>query len=144
MGTVRKVDTSGSRDCIGRFLRVKISFNVHEPFIRGTFVKFPNDGKVWVDFKYESLPKYCLICGMLGHPTRVCKDIQNSGRADGDGLGDQDDTPSFRGLETDLRGKPLGSSSRSKVSVGSNGVRKSAWRWREDQSDDWEGIQKSI
>lgn len=63
MGTVRMVDKTGSRDCIGRFLRVKIRFNVLEPLMRGTLVNFPDDGKVWVDFKYESLPKYCLICG---------------------------------------------------------------------------------
>lgn len=51
VGTVKKVDRSGSKDCIGRFLRVKIRFNVREPLMRGTFVNFPNDGKVWVDFK---------------------------------------------------------------------------------------------
>lgn len=58
MGTVRKVDTTGSRDCISRFLRVKIRFNVREAFMRGTFVDFPDEGTIWVDFKYESLPKY--------------------------------------------------------------------------------------
>ncbi|KAM1040976.1 hypothetical protein ACFX13_030941 [Malus domestica] len=46
MGTVRKVDKSGSRDCIGRFLRVKIRFNVREPLMRGTYVDFPDDGRI--------------------------------------------------------------------------------------------------
>ncbi|KAM1223595.1 hypothetical protein ACFX2G_043554 [Malus domestica] len=50
IGTVRKVDKSGSRDCIGRFFRVKVRFNVREPLMRGTFVNFPDEGKVWVDF----------------------------------------------------------------------------------------------
>lgn len=46
MGNVRKVDTSGSRDCIRRFLLVKICFNVRELLMRGTFVKFPDEGTV--------------------------------------------------------------------------------------------------
>lgn len=27
-----------------------------------------------MDFKYECLPNYCLICGYMGHPTRMCRD----------------------------------------------------------------------
>lgn len=34
IGSVRKVDKSGSHDCIGRFLRVKIRFNVCEPLMK--------------------------------------------------------------------------------------------------------------
>ncbi|KAB2622512.1 hypothetical protein D8674_024694 [Pyrus ussuriensis x Pyrus communis] len=76
MGTVRKVDTIGSCECIGRFLRVRICFNVRDALMRETFVDFPNEGMVWVDFKYESLPKYCLICGLMEHVTRVCRDMK--------------------------------------------------------------------
>lgn len=46
IGTIQKVDTSGSQYCIGRFLRVKICFNVREPLMRGTFVHFPDEGMV--------------------------------------------------------------------------------------------------
>ncbi|KAM2617063.1 hypothetical protein TB1_033508 [Malus domestica] len=76
IGTVQTVDKTGRRDCIGRFIRVKVRFNVREPLMRETFVSFPNDGKIWVEFKYKALPNYCLSCGMLCHPTRVCKEIQ--------------------------------------------------------------------
>lgn len=130
MGTVRKVDTSRSRDCIGKFLRVKIRFNVREPLMRGTFVNFPDDGKVWVDFKYESLLKYCIICGMLRHATRVCKGLQVNGMRAGKNSGDLENTFAFRGLdvETDLQGNPLGISSQSKASAGLNGGQKSSER----------------
>lgn len=46
MSCMRKVDTSVIRDCIGRFLRVQVSFNVCESLMHGTFVNFLDDGKV--------------------------------------------------------------------------------------------------
>lgn len=109
MGCMQKVDTSVSRDYIGRFLRVKICFNVCEPLMRGTFVNFPDDGKVWVDFKYEALLKYCVICGVIGHATRVCKEFLDAKRADSTVAGNLDDNLVYRGLvaETDLWGNLL-------------------------------------
>lgn len=72
-GNVIRVDKDDGMDCIGRFLRVKISVDVREPLMRGANVEFPNDGELWVDFRYEGLPRYCLICGKFGHVTRRCK-----------------------------------------------------------------------
>lgn len=34
---------------------------------------FSDEGRVWVQFKYEGLPNYCFYCGKLGHVSRVCK-----------------------------------------------------------------------
>ncbi|KAM2044902.1 hypothetical protein ACFX1T_009164 [Malus domestica] len=125
MGTVKSVDKSGSRDCIGRFLRVKIKFNVHEPLMRGTFVNFPDEGRVWVDFKYKALPKYCLIYGLLGHATRVCKGSQAFGKEDGESSGEAGEGFAFKGLDalTDLRGKLLGAGASNRTPRGSNGGR---------------------
>ncbi|KAM1135531.1 hypothetical protein ACFX19_045215 [Malus domestica] len=145
MGIVRRIDTAGSRDCIGRFLRVKINFNVREPLMRGTYVKFPDEGKVWIDFKLEALPRYCLICGMLGHATRVCKStLCESGRQDADS-GNLEEEYAFRGLDavTDLRGKLLGLGPRSRGSVRSNGGDRSSGTWKEDRSEEHEGMWKS-
>lgn len=41
--------------------------------MRGANVDFPDDGTMWVNFRYEGLPSYCLICGKVGHVTRWCK-----------------------------------------------------------------------
>lgn len=40
--------------------------------MREADVEFPDDGNIWVDFRYEGLPSYCLICGKVGHVTRRC------------------------------------------------------------------------
>lgn len=53
VGTVLKVDRSVSKECIGRFLRVKVRFNVNELLMRGTHVQFHNEWMIWVDFKYQ-------------------------------------------------------------------------------------------
>ncbi|KAM2009144.1 hypothetical protein ACFX16_003954 [Malus domestica] len=141
MGVVSKVDKSGSRDCIGRFLRVKINFNVREPLMRGTFVNFPDDGKIWVDFKYEALPKYCLACGMLGHATRICHENQNANRDDGGSSEERKEEFAFQGLDAtcDLRGNPLSSGGKSKVSQGSNEGRKNTDKWQDEKSEDRDG-----
>ena len=73
VGTILKVDKSKSKECIGRFFRVKVHFNVKEQLMRGMYVQFPNEGMIWVDFKYECLLNYYLICGILGHPSRIYK-----------------------------------------------------------------------
>ncbi|KAM1292011.1 hypothetical protein EV2_019582 [Malus domestica] len=141
MGTVRKVDKSGSRDCIGRFLRVKIRFNVREPFMRGTFVDFPDDKRIWVNFKYEALPKYCLMCGMLGHTTRAYTETREEGVKEGESSGELNDGLGFKGLDAviDLWGNHIGSWARSKGFRGSNGGGNETGKWknkRYDEQDD--------
>lgn len=71
IGMVIKVDKFASWECIGRFLRVRIRLNLRESLMRGMMVKFPDEGRVWVQFKYERLPNYCFYSGKLGHVSRV-------------------------------------------------------------------------
>ena len=104
LGHVRKVDTFVSCDCIGRFLQVKVWFNVREPLMRGTFVNFPDEGNVWVDFKYEALPKYCLICGCLGHATRVCRELQDGVLDEGRSMMDPGIRMPYQGLDAVTEG----------------------------------------
>ncbi|KAM2511008.1 hypothetical protein PS1_035441 [Malus domestica] len=145
LGTVKSVDKSGSRDCIGRFLRVKIKFNVREPLMRGTFDNFPDEGRMWVDFKYEGLPKYCLICGLLGHATRVCRGSQDLGKSDGEPIEDLGEGLAFKGLDalTDLRGKPLGVGGSARTPRGSSGGRMDSGRWKDDRSEELDGGKRS-
>lgn len=139
MGTIRKVDTSGGWGCIGRFLRVKIRSNIREPIIRGTFVEFPDEGRIWVDFKYESLPKYCLICRLMGHSTRVCRDLQEVNRVVGEDTGHSGGVLPYRGLDVvvNLWGNALRTVFRGAESTGSNGWRYSPERRRNERSNDW-------
>ncbi|KAM2067542.1 hypothetical protein ACFX1T_043869 [Malus domestica] len=141
LGTVKSVDKTGSKDCIGRFLRVKIKFNVWEPLMRGTFVNFPDEGRVWVDFKYAGLPKYCLICGLLGHATRFCKGPQTFGKEDEENSEVLGEGFAFKGLDalTDLNGKPIVTGVSNRTPRGSSGGRMDSGRWKDECSKEQDG-----
>ncbi|KAM1386256.1 hypothetical protein ACFX2F_032738 [Malus domestica] len=134
---VIKAGKDDGRDYIGRFLQVKISFDVREPLMRGAIVEFPDDGKMWIDFLYEGLLNNCLICGKMGHVTRWCKEKTLGERASTE---DVEAMYAFKGLDTefDLRGNWLarrGQHVRSRLgemhmgAKGSNGsASSSSWR----------------
>lgn len=130
VGSVLKVDRSVSKECIGRFLRVKVCFNVNEQLMRGTHVQFPDEGMIWVDFKYEGLPNYCLICGLIGHLSRICKGSVEGTDVVMEGEKNGGDLYAFKDLDamTDLRGNLLHSGSRKGAGSGDSKRRRSSRR----------------
>ncbi|RXH87634.1 hypothetical protein DVH24_034534 [Malus domestica] len=56
----------------------------------GANVEFPNDGMIWINFHYEGLPNYCLICGKVEHVTQWCKVEKLGEEASEDSLGGVD------------------------------------------------------
>ncbi|CAL9003580.1 unnamed protein product, partial [Prunus brigantina] len=126
IGRVLEVDQANGTDCIGRFLRVRIKFDVGQPLMRGTFVAFPGDGSRWIDFKYEFLPEYCLACGCLGHPSRICLEQHKEESCN---TGERAEALlAFAGLDAveDIRGRRLKGSMRSRS--GSRADKQGTWR----------------
>lgn len=64
---------------------------------------FPDDGSLWIDFRYEGLPSYCLIYGKVGHVTKWCKAERLGDEAS---EVDMEALYAFKGLDAkyDLRG----------------------------------------
>ncbi|CAH9119195.1 unnamed protein product [Cuscuta epithymum] len=53
------------------YLRIRVCLDVRQPLKKGTTLT--QDGvKHWVDFKYEKLPSFCFICGIIGHSDKFC------------------------------------------------------------------------
>ncbi|KAL8543019.1 hypothetical protein ACS0TY_003771 [Phlomoides rotata] len=56
----------------GQSVRAKIRIDLHKPLKSGIHLEIQENKKIWVEFKYERLPSFCYICGLLGHMRREC------------------------------------------------------------------------
>ncbi|TXG53056.1 hypothetical protein EZV62_022225 [Acer yangbiense] len=66
---------SDSKECWGKFLRVKVRIDISRPLERWLRLRLDNSGKVVVVvLKYERLPEFCYACGKIGHALRDCHD----------------------------------------------------------------------
>ncbi|TXG54199.1 hypothetical protein EZV62_019455 [Acer yangbiense] len=66
---------SESRECWGRFLRVKVRIDISKPLKRWLRLKLGKDDEVTVvSLKYERVPEFCFACGRLGHGIKECLD----------------------------------------------------------------------
>ncbi|CAH9070814.1 unnamed protein product [Cuscuta epithymum] len=55
----------------GKGILIKEVGEKDKPLKKGTNLK--KEGKsYWVDFKYEKLPNFCFICGLIGHSDKFC------------------------------------------------------------------------
>ena len=70
----------------GKYLRVQVQVDTSEKLIRGKRVSIEEDGRRWAFFKYEHLPNFCYVCGMLDHGEKECMEKENGGVGD-DGKG---------------------------------------------------------
>ncbi|TXG48504.1 hypothetical protein EZV62_024379 [Acer yangbiense] len=68
---------SKSRECWGKFLRVKVLIDISRPLKRWLRLKLDqSDNIVMVNLKYERLPEFCYACGRLGHSIGDCNDVE--------------------------------------------------------------------
>ncbi|XP_060959153.1 uncharacterized protein LOC133030431 [Cannabis sativa] len=54
------------------FLRIRVRINVDKPIKRRMKVSSDISSWYWANFKYEKLPTFCFICGIIGHSERFC------------------------------------------------------------------------
>ncbi|KAL8461739.1 hypothetical protein ACS0TY_033007 [Phlomoides rotata] len=80
-GEVLNVDST-SMDGFSRSVRVRVQVDIRKLMKQGTKVEI-NNTSLWIPFKYECLPAFYYVCGMLGHMKRECdlgedcEDIRN-------------------------------------------------------------------
>ncbi|XP_019184964.1 PREDICTED: uncharacterized protein LOC109179941 [Ipomoea nil] len=54
------------------FMRVRVQLYVSKPLKRKMKVKPPKGDSFYIEFKYERLPTFCFICGLIGHNEKSC------------------------------------------------------------------------
>ncbi|KAL5780466.1 hypothetical protein ACOSQ2_011203 [Xanthoceras sorbifolium] len=73
VGKVKDIDTGASGDCMGKFLRIRVSIDISKPLKRGIRVSLDDSEEtIMLLIRYERLPEYCFGCGMVGHHVRDC------------------------------------------------------------------------
>uniref|UniRef100_A0A803PVR0 Reverse transcriptase domain-containing protein n=1 Tax=Cannabis sativa TaxID=3483 RepID=A0A803PVR0_CANSA len=50
----------------------RVTVNIEKPLKRRIKLKRTNGEWLWCHFKYESVPTFCFICGIIGHSERYC------------------------------------------------------------------------
>ncbi|TXG51459.1 hypothetical protein EZV62_023983 [Acer yangbiense] len=64
-----------SKDCWGKFMKVKVQIDISKPLKRWLRLKLDKSNNiVMVSLKYERLPKFCYVCGRIGHASKNCSD----------------------------------------------------------------------
>lgn len=54
------------------YMRVRVRINLAKPLKRRMKVRKSGNDWQWIVFKYENVPNFCFICGLLGHSDKFC------------------------------------------------------------------------
>jgi hypothetical protein len=71
IGTVEEVDVFDGEAGWGEYLRVRVMMDVTKPLARGRMLHLKGQS-VWIEFKYERLPRFCFHCGVIRHGSGGC------------------------------------------------------------------------
>ena len=81
LGRLIEVDKRANHSDQAKFLRIIVDLPIEKPLRRGGHVVNKSGEKFWITFRYERLPTFCYLCGLLGHDDKHCKihiDWQNT------------------------------------------------------------------
>lgn len=54
------------------YMRIRVLLNLVTPLKRRMKIKITGNEWSWVSFKYENVPSFCFICGIVGHSEKFC------------------------------------------------------------------------
>ncbi|CAI9777924.1 unnamed protein product [Fraxinus pennsylvanica] len=60
------------------FLRIRVLMDVRLPLKRRMKLRKLGGEWIWVTFKYEKLPTFCFICGIIGHADSSCEKLYDA------------------------------------------------------------------
>ena len=72
LGLVEKMDVDDKGFCMGGCLHIRVSVKTTELLCRGRKLRLGKAEPIWVDFKYERLPIFCYLCGLMDHDEKEC------------------------------------------------------------------------
>ncbi|XP_031108655.1 uncharacterized protein LOC116013142 [Ipomoea triloba] len=77
LGTMICIDEKNWDGSMRLFYRVRVAIDVSRPLKKHMKLKKDNGTWAFIDFCYERLPKFCFMCGVIGHGDQYCPKITN-------------------------------------------------------------------
>lgn len=56
-------------------MRVRVTIDLSRPLKRRMKIRQSGDAWYWITFKYENVPTFCFICGVLGPSDKLCSQL---------------------------------------------------------------------
>lgn len=75
IGTFIESDVNNFMGVWREYLRVRVSIQPDVPIKRRMKLKKNEDNWCWVNFKYEGIPMFFFICGIIGHNKKFCEKL---------------------------------------------------------------------
>lgn len=72
IGNVEEVETCKGQIAWGKNLRVRVLMNITKALVRGKIIIDDQGARKLIGFKYEKMPDFCYVCGILDHPEIAC------------------------------------------------------------------------
>lgn len=74
IGVFIKVDLDEASNGWRDYLRIRVKLDVEKPLTRVVYILLGDGKREAFRVKYERLPKFCAVCGLLGHGESECGD----------------------------------------------------------------------
>lgn len=57
------------------YMRIRVTLDINKPLKRRMKIRKSGNEWIWITFKYENVPTFCFICGLMGHSDKFCSRI---------------------------------------------------------------------
>lgn len=75
IGSFVESDSNNFMNVWRDYLRVRVSVPLDRPLKRRMKLRKNEKEWCWVNFKYEGVPTFCFICGLMGHGEKFCEKL---------------------------------------------------------------------
>lgn len=57
------------------YMRIRVTIDITKPLKRRMKIRKAGGEWIWITFKYENVPTFCFICGLVGHSEKFCNKL---------------------------------------------------------------------
>lgn len=60
---------------VWREFMIRVKIDITKPLKRRMKLRKAGGEWIWITFKYENVPMFCFICGIIGHSEKFCNTL---------------------------------------------------------------------